>query len=79
MKVTISMPDKLGKYMDREAKKRDMTRSAFVAEAVAAYGLNERASNITAQINRVVSNLEDGAHEGIPEKALRRDITRNEW
>ena len=69
MRVTISLPDKLGENLKRDAAKRGVSVSSLVAKAVERYLIKQKRSKGEAALAlagkvRVAADVQDMIEEG---------------
>lgn len=85
MKVAISLPDPLYKRTDREARRRRVSRSSVVAEALAEYFHGRRGEEITAAINHALASMtkeekaQDEKDRRWLQAAARQTLSREKW
>ena len=80
MRTTVSLPDELFHAAERLARQSRQTRSQLYAHALAEYVAHHAEEAVTAAMNRVVDQLQDGA--GVDPAfsgAAGRTLVRSEW
>jgi metal-responsive CopG/Arc/MetJ family transcriptional regulator len=79
VKTAVSIPDPLFQAAERLARRRGVARSQLYAEALERLvGEKTSAEDRTAQVNRVVAELET-ASDHVTREAARRSLARAEW
>ena len=79
MKVAISIPDKIYKLTNREARRRNMSRSGVVAEALAHYfSGGDKPSTITRRLNAVADEINRDRDPALNRYAIAQ-LRKAEW
>jgi hypothetical protein len=77
-KTAVSIPTPLFEAAERQAKKRGITRSQLYAEALKKILADDRAAEITAQLNAVYGE-EEAERDPFLTEAAKRVFERVEW
>lgn len=78
MKVAISLPDRIYKRTDREARRRKVSRSSVVAEALAAYFTRTDSQAVTERLNEIADVMNREYDAGLRQHAIER-LRKAEW
>ncbi len=79
MKVAISIPDQIYKLTDREARRRKMSRSGLVAEALAHYfSGGDKPSSVTRRLNALADEINRDRDPALNRYAVAQ-LRKTEW
>lgn len=78
MKTAISLPDKLFREAERQARRVRKSRSQLYGEALAEYLARHAADRVEEALNNVCGQLGEQRDPFLSE-ASRRTLTRSEW
>jgi len=78
MKTAVSLPDKLFRAAERQARRTKKSRSQLYADALAEYLIRHAPDEVTEAMNRVVEQLDEPTDRFVSQ-AARRILERSEW
>jgi metal-responsive CopG/Arc/MetJ family transcriptional regulator len=78
MKTAVSLPDKLFRAAERQARRTKKSRSQLYADALAEYLTRHAPDEVTEAMNRVVEQLDEPMDRFVS-RAARRVLERSEW
>ena len=79
MKTAVSVPDDLFEQVDRLARKSKRSRSEVYSAALREYLARHQPDEVTAALDRVVSEVGDTAESAFVRAAARRTLAATDW
>jgi len=78
MKTAVSLPDKLFRAAEQQARRTKKSRSQLYADALAEYLIRHAPDEVTDAMNRVVEQVGEPLDRFVSH-AARRILERSEW
>jgi metal-responsive CopG/Arc/MetJ family transcriptional regulator len=79
MKTAVSVPDDLFAKVDRLARKSGRSRSEVYSAALREYLARHQPDEVTAALDRVVSDVGGSAATAFVDAATRRTLAASDW
>jgi metal-responsive CopG/Arc/MetJ family transcriptional regulator len=79
MKTAVSVPDDLFAQVDRLARKSRRSRSEVYSAALREYLARHEPDEVTAALDRVVSDVGVSAETKFVDAAMRRTLAASDW
>jgi metal-responsive CopG/Arc/MetJ family transcriptional regulator len=79
MKTAVSLPDRLYREAERQAKRTGKSRSQMYAEALSEYLARHAPDEVTDAMNAAIVRLGDASPDRFVTRATRRVLKSVEW